>query len=139
MLKLKDTYASEITTPSTTAEGDSESPTTLLWIMYFLAQHHSYLKRYSEALSLLDSAILHTPTLPELYTCKARTLKRVGDPIGAVRCIEEARKLDLQDRFLNTKSAKYHLRAGLSDEAQTLLGMFTKVNPSKTSTSAILY
>jgi len=34
--------------------------------------------------------------------------------------------LDLQDRFLNTKCAKYRLRAGLSDEAQEIFGLFTK-------------
>lgn len=113
------------------AEGSNgvvtEPPTSYLWALYFLAQHQSYLKNYQEALTIIDVAIEHTPTLPELYSCKARLLKRAGDPLGAVRAIEEARKLDLQDRFLNTKSAKYHLRAGLSEEAQALLGLFTKV------------
>lgn len=126
VVELKDTYPADSEDVLSSPEGELESPTTLLWIMYFLAQHYSFLKRYPEALVLLDTAISHTPTLPELYTCKARTLKRAGDLIGAVKSIEEARKLDLQDRFLNTKSAKYHLRAGLPDEAQTLLGLFTK-------------
>ncbi|KAL5514354.1 hypothetical protein ACEPAG_2442 [Sanghuangporus baumii] len=119
--------------PSSTASavnGDAaahtESPTTYLWILYFLAQHYSYLRQFSKALPLVDEAINHTPTLPELYTCKARLLKRAGDLVGAVQYAEDARLLDLQDRFLNTKSAKYHLRAGLSEEAQTLLGLFTK-------------
>lgn len=106
---------------------DSEPPTTYLWTLYFLAQHYSHLQRYSLALSIIDAAIAHTPTLPELHTCRGRLLKRAGDPQGAVRSIEEARKLDGQDRFLNTKSAKYHIRAGLSDEAQNILGLFTKV------------
>lgn len=35
--------------------------------------------------------------------------------------------LDLQDRFLNTKCAKYRLRAGLEEEAQEVFGLFTKV------------
>ncbi|KAL5521607.1 hypothetical protein ACEPAF_2355 [Sanghuangporus sanghuang] len=119
--------------PSSTApavNGDvaanAESPTTYLWILYFLAQHYSYLRQFSKALPLVDEGINHTPTLPELYTCKARLLKRAGDLVGAVQYAEDARLLDLQDRFLNTKSAKYHLRAGLSEEAQTLLGLFTK-------------
>ncbi|KAJ7446637.1 NMDA receptor-regulated protein 1a [Mycena latifolia] len=34
--------------------------------------------------------------------------------------------LDGQDRFLNTKSAKYRLRAGMVEEASALLGLFTK-------------
>lgn len=70
----------------------------------------------------------HTPTLPELYTCKARVLKRAGDLFGAARSMESARLLDGQDRFLNTKCAKYRLRAGLIDEANEILGYFTKVS-----------
>jgi peptide alpha-N-acetyltransferase len=77
---------------------------------------------------MLDLALSHTPTLPELYTCKARVLKRTGDLLGAVRCLDEARLLDGQDRFLNTKCAKYRLRAGLVDEAGAILGLFTKVS-----------
>ena len=42
--------------------------------------------------------------------------------------MDEARVLDLQDRFLNTKCAKYRLRAGLEEEAQEVLGLFTKVS-----------
>ncbi len=102
-------------TPLSPEEG--ESPTTLVWTLYFLAQHYSFLRRYEEALTTVNVAIENTPTLPELYACKARILKRAGDLVGAVREIEEARHLDGQDRFLNTKSAKYHLRAGLRDEA----------------------
>lgn len=104
-----------------------EPPTTYLWTLYFLAQHHSHLRQYSQALSIVDTALAHTPTLPELHTCKARILKRAGDIIGGTRCMEDARRLDGQDRFLNTKSAKYHLRAGLSTEASAILGLFTKV------------
>ena len=105
----------------------SEPPTTYLWSLYFLSQHYLHLRQYSRTLNLLDLAISHTPTLPELYTCKARALKRSGDIYGAARSLNDARLLDLQDRFLNTKCAKYRLRAGLSDEAQEILGLFTKV------------
>lgn len=102
-------------------------PTTYLWTLYFLAQHYSYLFNHNHALELLELGIAHTPTLPELYAFKARVLKRCGDPIGAAFSLDEARILDLQDRFLNTKCAKYRLRAGLVDEASDILGLFTKV------------
>lgn len=102
-------------------------PTTYLWTLYFLAQHYSYLSEHGRALELLELAIEHTPTLPELYAFKARVLKRCGDPFGAALSLDEARVLDLQDRFLNTKCAKYRLRAGLVDEANEILGLFTKV------------
>jgi hypothetical protein len=105
----------------------SEPPTTYLWSLYFLSQHYLHLRQHSRALNLLDLAISHTPTLPELHACKARVLKRSGDIPGAARSLNDARLLDLQDRFLNTKCAKYRLRAGLSDEAQEIFGLFTKV------------
>ncbi|KLO11388.1 N-terminal acetyltransferase A, auxiliary subunit [Schizopora paradoxa] len=117
---------------SSSPEG-GESPTTLVWTLYFLAQHYSFLRRYEEAIETIDFAIEDTPTLPELYACKARILKRAGDLVGAVREIEEARCLDGQDRFLNTKSAKYHLRAGLREEAISLLGLFTKKDAASPS------
>ena len=119
------TYAPEGNASSSSSR--SEPPTTYLWSLYFLSQHYLHLRQHSRALNLLELAISHTPTLPELYTCKARVLKRSGDVYGAARSLNDARLLDLQDRFLNTKCAKYRLRAGLSDEAQEIFGLFTKV------------
>ncbi|KAI0938433.1 hypothetical protein AcW1_001835 [Taiwanofungus camphoratus] len=108
----------------------AEPPTTYLWTLYFLAQHYSYLSQHARALELLEHAIAHTPTLPELLMFKARVLKRCGDLFGAARCMDEARLLDLQDRFLNTKCAQYRLRAGFIDEANEILGLFTKKDAS---------
>ncbi|KAL0069684.1 hypothetical protein AAF712_003342 [Marasmius tenuissimus] len=109
-----------------TDPSSSSEPTTYLWTLYFLAQHHSHLGHHTTALSLLDEATAHTPTLPELYTFRARVLKRAGDPIHAAGAMEEARLLDGQDRFLNTKSGKYLMRAGRQEEAEKVLGLFTK-------------
>jgi peptide alpha-N-acetyltransferase len=109
------------------AQSISADPTTYLWTLYFLAQHYSYLSRPRQALQIVDLALSHTPTLPELLTCKARILKRAGDLLGGARWVNEARLLDGQDRFLNTKCAKYLLRAGLVEEASMILGLFTKV------------
>ncbi|GJJ06056.1 hypothetical protein Clacol_000244 [Clathrus columnatus] len=78
------------------------------------------------SLSLLERAIEHTPTLPELYMGKAKILKIAGDPFNAARAMEEARRLDGQDRYLNWKAAKYLMRAGNLEEATRLLGIFTK-------------
>ncbi|KAF5352217.1 hypothetical protein D9758_009235 [Tetrapyrgos nigripes] len=115
----------EAETQSQTSD-KSADPSMYVWTLYFLAQHYSFLSQHSHALEIIELAISHTPTLPELYMFKARILKRAGDLLGASRSMEDARLLDGQDRFLNTKSAKYRLRAGLVDEASTLLGMFTK-------------
>lgn len=40
--------------------------------------------------------------------------------------MNEARELDLQDRFINSKCAKYMLRAGQIEEAEKILAMFTR-------------
>jgi len=104
-----------------------EAPTTYLWTLYFLAQHYSFLGQNNRSLALISDALEHTPTLPELHTFKGRVLKRLGDPVGAAHCLNAARLLDGQDRFLNTKCAKYKLRAGFIDEANEILGLFTKV------------
>ncbi|KAI6002990.1 NMDA receptor-regulated protein 1-domain-containing protein [Pisolithus albus] len=101
-------------------------PAKYLWTLYFLAQHYSFLGRHRRALEILNLAVEHTPTLPELYMTKAKVLKRAGDPYGAVRSMDEARKLDGQDRFINTKSGKYRLRAGMIDEAEEIFGLFTR-------------
>ncbi|KAJ6571727.1 N-terminal acetyltransferase A, auxiliary subunit [Mycena capillaripes] len=121
----RDKFSATSPEPSSSTSTDVE-PTSYLWTLYFLAQHHSYLGRHAQALEILDVALAHTPTLPELHMFKARVLKRAGDLFGGARCLEDARFLDGQDRFLNTKSAKYRLRAGMVEEASALLGLFTK-------------
>lgn len=109
-------------------------PTTLLWAYYFLALHLAHPSNttpsHPRALDLLQKALDHTPTLPEIYMARAMVLKRAGDPMGAAHAMEEARLLDGQDRFLNGKAAKYWLRAGDVQKAEELLAMFTKVRSS---------
>jgi peptide alpha-N-acetyltransferase len=105
---------------------EPESPTTYVWTLYYLGLHYSATGDFVHANELLNVALEHTPTLPELYIAKARNLKRTGDYVGAVEVMDAARELDGQDRFLNTKCATYHLKAGDIEGAQNLLGMFTK-------------
>ncbi|PSR74379.1 hypothetical protein PHLCEN_2v9887 [Hermanssonia centrifuga] len=122
---IVETHRGELAAPTPTPES-AEPPTTYLWTLYFLAQHYSHIGQHTRSLGLLEEALNHTPTLPELHMLQARVLKRLGDPFGAARCMDEARVLDLQDRFLNTKCGKYRLRAGMQEEAQEVLGLFTK-------------
>ncbi|KAF8734886.1 N-terminal acetyltransferase A, auxiliary subunit, partial [Rhizoctonia solani] len=119
--------------PATNGEAKPEPPTTYLWALYFLGQHYSYCGNQEKALSILDTAIAHTPTLPELYTARGRALKRAGDFVRASLAVEAGRLLDGQDRWLNGKSAKYAMRTGRVEDAQNLLGLFTRkdaVSPS---------
>ncbi|CAL1708693.1 unnamed protein product [Somion occarium] len=128
---IVESHRERLSSPSPPSpSSESEPPTTYLWTLYFLAQHYSFIGQHINSLALLETALKHTPTLPELFMFRARVLKRLGDPFGAARCMDEARLLDLQDRFLNTKVGKYRLRAGMEEEAQEVLGLFTKKDAS---------
>ncbi|ODQ63767.1 N-terminal acetyltransferase A, auxiliary subunit [Nadsonia fulvescens var. elongata DSM 6958] len=105
---------------------ESDSPITLLWVIYFLAQFNSHVQKFDAALEYINKAIEHTPTLVELYMTKARIYKRAGDYAQAAAVMQEARALDLQDRFVNTKAVKYLLRAGDIDTAVEVVSLFTK-------------
>ncbi|BFZ64807.1 hypothetical protein YB2330_005960 [Saitoella coloradoensis] len=107
-------------------KGEKEVPTTVLWTMYVLAQFWDYCGQYKKAIGVLEKAIEHTPTLPELYLMKAKVLKHLGAPYAASEASEAARALDLQDRFVNVKSVRYLLRAGRWDEALNTVSLFTK-------------
>ncbi|KAF9438279.1 N-alpha-acetyltransferase 16, NatA auxiliary subunit [Entomortierella beljakovae] len=103
-----------------------EPPTALLWTLYFLAQHYDFKRDTDQALAFIDRAIAHTPTLVELYMTKGRILKHAGDFIGAMEALNEARELDLQDRFINAKCTKYMLRADKMAEAERTVVLFTR-------------
>ncbi|VDK36782.1 unnamed protein product [Gongylonema pulchrum] len=55
--------------------GQPETPTTVLWLYYLLAQHYDRLGSVHQALMYIDRAIQHTPTLIELYMIKAKIYK----------------------------------------------------------------
>ena len=56
-------------------ETEPESPTVLLWTLYFLSQHYDHLGNIEEALSCINRAIDHTPTLIELFMARAKIFK----------------------------------------------------------------
>lgn len=106
---------------------EKEPPTTLLWVYYFLAQHFDYLSETDKALSYINKAIDHTPTLVELYMVKGKIYKHAGNYLEAVRWLDEAQSLDTADRFINYKCSKYMLRASMIKEAQDIASKFTRV------------
>lgn len=63
------------------------------------------------AMKFINEGIEHTPTVIELYMVKAQIYKRAGDLEKASKLYNEARKLDLADRFLNARSSRYKIRA----------------------------
>ncbi|KAF9139205.1 N-alpha-acetyltransferase 16, NatA auxiliary subunit [Mortierella sp. GBA39] len=105
-----------------------EPPTALLWTLYFLAQHFDFKRETEQALGYINRAIEHTPTLVELYMAKGRILKHAGDHVAAMGALNEARELDLQDRFINTKCTKYMLRADNMADAEKTTILFTRAD-----------
>ncbi|XP_074602523.1 N-alpha-acetyltransferase 15/16 isoform X2 [Brevipalpus obovatus] len=103
-----------------------EDATTILWVNYFLAQHYDFLGDYDKALSYVNEALAHTPTLIELYLVKGKINKHAGNMEEAVLCVEEAQSLDTADRYLNSKCAKYLLQANRIREAEEMCSKFTR-------------
>lgn len=107
--------------------GASQEPASaLLWTYYFLAQHFDYLKNTQRALEFVDLAIEHTPTLIELFVVKGKIFKHAGDPIEAYKWLDEAQSLDTADRYINSKCAKYMLRANKIKDAEEMCAKFTR-------------
>ena len=113
---------------SSTFAGDAEkaNPSTLLWMLYFVAQHEDKLSRWTKALTLIDEALAHTCTLQELYVCKARICKHLGDVETAYLLTDRARVLDTADRWLNAKCVGYALAANRLVEADARMGIFSR-------------
>ncbi|XP_014710326.1 N-alpha-acetyltransferase 16, NatA auxiliary subunit isoform X5 [Equus asinus] len=111
-------------------KGEKEPPTTLLWVQYFLAQHFDKLGQYSLALDYINAAIASTPTLIELFYMKAKIYKHIGNLKEAAKWMDEAQSLDTADRFINSKCAKYMLRANMIKEAEEMCSKFTREGTS---------
>ncbi|WFD31251.1 hypothetical protein MSPP1_002285 [Malassezia sp. CBS 17886] len=114
----------------TNASAAHEPPSSYLWTMYLLAHHYSYIGQTERALQYIDSILAHSPAMPELHMTRARILKRTGAFAAASDAMEDARLLDGQDRYLNTKSAKYLLRVGRTEDAAKVLKLFTRPDVS---------
>ncbi|KAF9793633.1 hypothetical protein SFRURICE_001992, partial [Spodoptera frugiperda] len=98
----------------------------LLWAYYYAAQHFDYKKDTDRALQYIDAAIDHTPTLIELFIVKGRIYKHAGDPVSAYQWLEEAQAMDTADRYVNSKCARYMLRAGHVKRAEDMCAKFTR-------------
>ncbi|XP_058466641.1 N-alpha-acetyltransferase 16, NatA auxiliary subunit [Malaya genurostris] len=109
-----------------------EPASALLWTLYYLAQHYDHLRESEKALDFINAAIEHTPTLIELFVTKARIYKHAGDVLEAVKWMDEAQSLDTADRYINSKCAKYMLRANQIKEAEDICAKFTREGVSAT-------
>mmetsp|Transcript_19765 Transcript_19765/g.39382 ORF Transcript_19765/g.39382 Transcript_19765/m.39382 type:complete len:916 (-) Transcript_19765:49-2796(-) len=106
---------------------DDLQPTeTLLWTLHLRSQLHEIRGEYQEGLVLVDRCIKQQPDGIEFSERKARLLKLCGDVENAAEVLDSARELDLQDRYINNKTAKYMLRANKPDVALQRMALFTR-------------
>lgn len=103
-----------------------EPASAIVWTMLFLAQHFDHLRNTEKALEYINAAIEHTPTLIELFIAKGRIYKHAGNPFEAYMWLDEAQSMDTADRYINSKCAKYMLRANLVKDAEEICGKFTR-------------
>lgn len=96
--------------------------------LYYLAQHYNYhLSRdLTKAMEYVDRAIEKDAKSVDFHMTKARILKHGGDLKKASEMMDHARKLDLKDRYINSKAAKYQLRNNESEKALKTVGLFTR-------------
>jgi len=99
--------------------------------LVYLAQHFNQRRQFNQALTYINEAIEHTPTVIDLYLFKARIYKHAGDPNTASELVEKARSMDLADRYLNTKSSHYFLRANDIEKARSTISIFTQIVRTK--------
>lgn len=76
-MHVGDEFPSHIIPECTFSSADNEykEPASILFVLMFLAQHHSFLGNTEKALRLIERALEHTPTLIELYIIKGKILK----------------------------------------------------------------
>ena len=96
--------------------------------LYFLAQHYDYhaSRDLQKASEYIDMAIELEPKSVDYHRQKARILKHYGDTQKAAEMMNTARELDLKDRYINTKCAKYQLRNNQNDTAIETMSKFTR-------------
>ncbi|XP_051147846.1 N-terminal acetyltransferase A complex auxiliary subunit NAA15 [Andrographis paniculata] len=123
---ILDLESSVKTTGGYPGRADKEPPSTLMWILFYLAQHYDRRGHYDVALRKIDEAIDHTPTVIDLYSVKSRILKHAGDPVAAAALADEARCMDLADRYVNSECVKRMLQADQVSLAEKTAVLFTK-------------
>ncbi|KAG2599104.1 hypothetical protein PVAP13_5KG457000 [Panicum virgatum] len=103
-----------------------EPPSTLLWTLFLISQHYDRRGQYEIALNKIDEAISHTPTVIDLYSVKGKILQHAGNFAAAAALADEARSMDLADRYLNSECVMQMLQADQVGLAEKTAVLFTK-------------
>ncbi|MCJ1286234.1 N-alpha-acetyltransferase 15, NatA auxiliary subunit [Xylographa opegraphella] len=131
--ELVESYAAGTHTPQTNGVTDKQTNGSSSLFetstLYFLAQHYNYYlsRDLPKAMSYIDKAIELSPNSVDLHMTKARIWKHNGNIHKAAETMEYARSLDIRDRYIYTKAAKYHLRNDDHETALETMKKFTKV------------
>ncbi|XP_023761821.1 N-terminal acetyltransferase A complex auxiliary subunit NAA15 [Lactuca sativa] len=107
-------------------KSEKEPPSTLMWTLFYLAQHYDRRGQYDVALAKIEEAMQHTPTVIDLYSVKSKILKHAGDFAEAAALADEARCMDLADRYVNSQCVKRMLQADQVSLAEKTAVLFTK-------------
>lgn len=124
LAKLADEYSrSEDADASSKDKGQAAA-------LFYLAQHYNYYmsRDLTKAMEYTDKVIEKDPKSVDYHMTKARILKHSGDIEAASKMMDYARSLDLKDRYINSKAAKYQLRNNESEKALKTVGMFTRAD-----------
>lgn len=97
-----------------------------MWVHHYLAQHFDRIGDFDRACEQIELAMESAEFPVECLMTKARILKHCGNITGAVEIADKARRMDLADRFVNTKSTKYALRADNVPQAEAWISLFTR-------------
>ena len=116
-------------------DSSSGSPVRKTFALMGLASLFDFAGNHLKAIELIDEALKLTPTLIDLYVSKAKILKHLGDLETAAYTWEFARKLDLADRYLNSKSVKAMLRIGEIEKAKETIMLFAKDSSDSTQSN----
>lgn len=98
--------------------------------LFYLAQHYNYFmsRDLTKAMEYTEKAIQKDPKSVDYHMTKARVLKHCGNLQKASEMMDFARSLDLKDRYINSKAAKYQLRNDENEKALKTVGLFTRAD-----------
>jgi peptide alpha-N-acetyltransferase len=128
IVELADGFAASLEAEAKFASGgeSEEPPETLLWARYLRAGLCELSGEHGRGLELLDRCLDHTPAACDVHELRARLLRSSGGAAQAAECLDQARELDKQDRYMNNLTTQYLLRAGMEDRAIRTISLFAK-------------
>ncbi|PWA03183.1 hypothetical protein BB558_000652 [Smittium angustum] len=109
--------------PNSSLVEDNEA---YIWAEYFYTQHLDRCGNSEEALDRLEKIIEMNTSIVELGLFKAKLTKHLGDFAGAQDLMNTTRNIELNDRFLNTKTVKYMLRNDEIKSAEETILLFVR-------------